>query len=239
MRIFIIFLMITFNILIILTFNVHARVIEFDGQQIIVRVTQGRTTQVELPEAVANIITGIDQNKLSLEHSKNRIFIHPIIFIEGDIFVITENNHSYPFSLVIGEESNRDVTVVVNHAAMKAQEKLKTFRHEPSVLLRAMMMGKELEGIDIVAHHSEIIYNDGSIIIRLEKTFMTPSNLRGYVMIIENISDLDLNIPLQKIYFDGLIAIAAEREFLSRKPITPDEKMANNHISKLYMIRTF
>jgi len=208
------FLIILFFLLTTFLYATTQRDVEYTGERIEIKTSTGETTEVTFPSDIKNIITAISQNQVSLESSTNHLYIQPISAPEGNLFVITENNVSYPFFIknVLPEEM--DVKVIIKGGKEEMKTKTEIGEETNIVDYIRMLITGEIGSSPKVVKSEKIIFKDERIELTLFRTYIW-TLYTGYLCKAKNISKEAIVIPIQQIYLPKLWAVSSDKDVLN------------------------
>lgn len=216
----------------------NPRVVEESGQEIVVRVSRGQTTEVVFSEAIRQVVTSLGKEALSLETTGARLYLSPLAEeVGGTLFVLLESDRSVPIALVsVAPPTRRDVSVRVLSRTRAPTTSAATAQGlTPLGLLRAMLLGQDLAGVKTSKADREV-YNDQAVTLTLQQVWRAP-HLEGDVLVAENLRAAWIRLPIERIHFPGLLAIHAESESLAPRPTSPEESLAARHRTRVFLIR--
>jgi len=103
--------------------------------------------------------------------------------------------------------------------------------------MRAMILGVQEPGVTVTRSRPPFVaYNDSVLVLRTLATWKTP-RYEGVVLEAENLTDQWLRLALESLHFPGLLAAHAERDSLAPRPTKPDEALAAQQKTKVYLVR--
>lgn len=180
-----------------------ARSIIYTGAPITVRVAYLNPTEVKFEgDRIASIIMGLPAESISLQNTADSIFIQPLIpDISGDLYVVTTSGKTKIITLVSSPPQLRDRTVKVVSDARHAVERVERVNRiglTPAGLIKAMILGEDLDGVSIRSSKQTIIETPIKI---TSHTVYDAVFLRGYIVDIPR-----ENIDIKTITMRGLIA---------------------------------
>lgn len=216
-----------------------ARVVEDTGQEIAIRVARGHTTEVVFSEGIHQVVTSLGKDALSLETAGGRLYLSPLVDeVQGTVFVVLESERSIPLALVPATAAGpQDVSVRVLSPAREAgAAPAPPDALTPLGLLRRMVLRQEIPGVQVAAGGAREVYNDQAVRLTLAEVWRA-SQLEGDVLVAENLRTIWIQLPIERIHFPGLLAIHAEAEVLAPHPTTAEERLAQRHRTRLFLIR--
>lgn len=233
-----------------------ARDIRYQGSEELVHVTPGEPTQILFPSNINGGYFG-SESQLSLQKEKNFVVIlaRPGLAPTGEVVIINlDDERSYSLRIVpAGLEQPRDdaVTIIDEREPEIRTSPTSTNTREdfpfapPSAVagfMREMILVAEFgkqKGITGYRrsnrYSGEQIYQDGALEATVDEIFMG-TDLWGYVVTVNNLMDTSQTINPATFRMDGTRAISIQRDTLAPRPQTAEQKIANAHQSKVYII---
>ncbi len=101
--------------------------------------------------------------------------------------------------------------------------------------MRSMIRGLSVDGYEIVKAEKKEVYRDAFFSMKLVDVYRSPA-LHGYVLEVENLTDLPVLVRLQEIDFAGMVAISASDEFLQPRPKKASEAVQDRFRTRLYLV---
>lgn len=238
-----------------------ARDLNYGGDEAVVYVKPGEPTQVTFPGKIEGGFKKDKNSNLVLERQDNFliVFARPQLGIEGEsIIVHLDDKRSYALRMTPSTgDSDRDVAVKIvdtrepdtnseELAAGAPQPIEKNAEFAPtstiSGLMREMMLVAEFgkaKGIPGYRRSNrytgETVLHDGTMEAKIDEIFMG-TDLWGYVLSIENKVETSQRINPASFRLDGTRAISASSWELAPVPLTAEQKIANAHRTKVYII---
>jgi hypothetical protein len=99
-----------------------------------------------------------------------------------------------------------------------------------------MILDVPLPGVSPTRGNGRAVYDDGALRLTLLATWTSPA-LEGEILAAENLRPLWITLPLDRLAFPGLLAVHAESESLAPPPTTPEQALAAQHRTRLYLVR--
>lgn len=233
-----------------------ARDYEYEGGEIAVYVRPGEPTMVTFPGKVLGGYLA-PSGQVTVERSGESLVVYsqPGLVDQGEaVLVQIEDNRSYALRVY---QSNsmfpRDDLITVRDLRQpefelpEDQVNAETKpENAPSTsvqgLMREMVLVAEfgkMKGIPGYRrsnrYSGETVVHDGAVEAKIDEIFMG-TNLWGYVLSVENLLDTNQRINPAVFRIDGTRAISAERWELAPRPVTSEQKIANQHAAKVYII---
>ena len=219
------------------------RLAPWTGQPVTVNVAIGRTTAIAFPAAITSIVTTASKETLTLETVGSRLFLSPLVpDYAGEIFVILANDDQVPLLArsVAPEKADLALRLVAGSAATSGASGTAPSSGgavTPLRLVRAMILGVQEPGVTVTRSPQPLVaYNDSVLVLRALATWKTP-RYEGVVLEAENLTDQWLRLALESLHFPGLLAVHAERDSLAPRPTKPDEALAAQQKTKVYIVR--
>ena len=236
----------------------QARDIEYKNQEVQVNVNPGEPTQIHFPGVVQG---GFKKKRSSLSLDKRDqdlvIFASDSIGKTGEaILVRLDDGRSYSMRVTkASDESPRDATVRIvdkrDHSITSDDSEEepeyvdKNYPKAPANsvagLLREMVLvaefGKDkVQGYRVSdSYKGEQVLNDGTMQAKIDKIFIG-SNYWGYVIDTQNMLDQTQKLNPATFRLDGTRAVSAQRWELAPQPLTAEQQVAAQHMSKVYVV---
>ncbi len=213
------------------------RTVEFRGAPIAVRVAAGRMSQVEFWTEIGTVVSNFTKEQVSIETVGRRIYLMPRTEgLSGELFVVLTTAHSITLA-VVDDPDRRDLTLRVLAPAGEGERQRQATRElTPLRLLRAMLLNRPLTEITVTAGGDTVVYDDGAVQLRLGQIWTTPA-LEGLILTVENRRPVWIRLPVDSLTLPGLLAIHIEAETLAPPPSTPEERVAAQHRTRLFLVR--
>lgn len=219
------------------------RLAPWTGQPVTVNVAIGRTTAITFPAAITSIVTTASKETLTLETVASRLFLSPLVpDYAGEIFVILANDDQVPLLArsVAPEKADLALRLVAGSAAASGASGTASESGgalTPLRLMRAMILGVQEPGVTVTRSPQPFVaYNDSVLVLRTLAAWKTP-RYEGVVLEAENLTDQWLRLALESLHFPGLLAVHAERDSLAPRPTKPEEVLAAQQKTKVYLVR--
>jgi hypothetical protein len=213
------------------------RTVEFRGAPIAVRVAAGRMSQVEFWTDIGTVVSNFTKEQVSIETAGRRIYLMPRTHgLSGELFVVLTTAQSITLA-VVDDPDRRDLTLRVLAPAGEVERSRPAARElTPLRLLRAMLLDRPLTEITVVAGGETVVYDDGAVQLRLARIWTTPT-LQGLILTVENLRPAWIRLPVDSLALPGLLAVHIEAETLAPPPTTPEERVAAQHRTRLFLVR--
>jgi len=216
-----------------------ARAVEARGEPIVVRLGFHRMTQVQFAGDIHQVITAFTKQQISMETTGSRLFLSALEpDLSGELFVTLAGGPTLTLIVVPAIGIERDLVVrVVSPAAEAAARTAETAGLTPLRLLRAMIRNTPLPGVSPAPGDGQIVYDDGALRLTRLGTWTSPA-FEGLILGVENLRPLWIALPLDRLALPGLLAVHVESEALAPPPVTPEQALAAQHRTRLYLVRT-
>jgi len=187
------------------SFAYARRTVNYDGP-VVVNVAVLNATEVELPEEIATVVMGMPNEKISIEHTKNMIFIQPLTAdLEGDIYVVGKSAHSYVLSLNIVDKATRDRQIKIAATDEIVRERVEQLKFlTPLSLMRVMALNQELDGV-FIESKKFVLYESKGLKMTVTKTY-DAVGMKGYTVRIENSNETPFDF--RTLSMKGLVAFS-------------------------------
>ncbi|MBU0478285.1 type-F conjugative transfer system secretin TraK [bacterium] len=201
--------------------NAGVREVFCKGEPVRINLVVGELTEVGFLKQVRDTIVGFSREEVSIESKDNKLFLKPFTMVNVMMFVCFEDGSSMPLDLRTVEEAG-DVQVYIRTKTDIAQNKLeriikkrKTYDHLS--FIADMVERRFIPEATVREGGGEVVYEDKYIRLRLIKIYDMVL-YHGYVLHAENRSTkTPVMVPVQEIYFPGLLAVTSEREMLEKR----------------------
>ncbi len=220
------------------------RLAPWTGQPVAVNVAVGRTTAVTFPAAISSIVTSASKETLTLETVGSRLFLSPLVpDYAGQIFVILANDEQVPLLArsVLPDKADLALRLLAGSAAGSGAPRTppeSSGAWTPLRLMRAMILGVQGPGVTVTPSPRPFVaYSDSVLVLRTLATWKTP-RYEGVILEAENLTDQWLRLALESLHFPGLLAVHAERDSLAPRPTKPEEALAAQQTTKVYLVRS-
>ena len=238
--------------------DAFAREVQYSGKEVPVYVTPGEPTQITFPRDIKGGFKR-KHSALALERQNNFlvVFAQPEIPYEGEALLVhLSDDRSFALRILPSDDDNprdefvklqdtRDENIVYDPEKLKDKRILQAGFAPPSTvpgLMREMILlaefGKRtpIEGYRRSNRYTgETVLHDGTMEVKIDEIFMG-SSYWGYVLNVENLLETGQKLNPATFRLDGTRAVAAQRWELSPRPATAEQKIANGHQGKIYVI---
>jgi len=214
--------------------NAGAREVFYKGDPVRINLVVGELTEVSFSKQMTKTVIGFSSEEVYGEIKDNKLFLKPFTAVNVMMFVCFKDSSSMPLDLRTVKEGG-DVQVYIRTEIDIAQNKLeriikkrKTYDHLS--FIADMVERRFIPEATIREGGGEIVYEDKYIRLRLIKIYDMVL-YHGYVLHAENRSTKKpVMVPVQEIYFPGLLAITSEREMLEKRG------QGAGWVCKIYMV---
>ena len=236
--------------------DAEAREVRYDGSEQTVYVKPGEPTQISFPSKISGGFKR-KNSSVKLERQENYLvmFARPDLLPEGEAIIVhLDDRRTYSIRVRPSSQSyprDSKVTIIDDTLPEVEVEEEAINQNAPrrfappsviSGLVREMILVAEFgnrKGINGYKrsnrYSGEVVYHDGSLKATIDEIFMGP-NLWGYVINVENLLDTAQRINPATFRMDGTRAITAENWELAPRPVTAEQKLANTHLGKVYVV---
>ena len=187
------------------SFAYARRSVNYDGP-VVVNVAVLNATEIEFPEEIATVVMGMPNEKISIEHTKNMIFIQPLTAdLDGDIYVVGKSGRSYVLSLNVVDKTARDRQIKIAATDEIARERVEQLKFlTPLSLMKAMALNQELDGV-FIESKTFVIYESKGLKMTVTKTY-DAVGMKGYLVRIENSTETPFDF--RTLSMKGLVAFS-------------------------------
>lgn len=250
------YLSILTTILVVATAPAFARDIDYNNQEVIVRVNPGEPTQIKFPGVISG---GFKRKNAALSLDKKNqdliVFAQEAIPDQGEAIIVRlEDGRSFSLRVQRGSaefprddlikiNDNRDTELPTDEEEPAYREK--TFQYAPATavsgLVREMMLAAEFGKTSVSGYRpserykGQVVLDDGAIRAVVDRMFIG-SNLWGYVVDAENLLDTAQKINPATFRLDGTRAISANNWELTPRPLNTEQQIAGKHKAKIYIV---
>lgn len=211
------------------------RLVEYASKPVRVRLAVGKTTQVEVPEVVVDMVTMIEATQLTLSYTGHYVQLHALTAVEGEVFVITTSGASYPLALTTTAPQH-DAAVRIVATGTRAKKRQRETRSLTAVgLIRAMARGEIPPGVEHLPAKGQQLYHDGTVRLTLQAAYLSP-RMRGYILQAENLTGVSVPVPVEELEIPGLLAVGSVTQVLYPQPRSVEERLAGAYQSLVYVV---
>jgi hypothetical protein len=183
----------------------------------------GKTNELYFESGISSLVRSGIKETLTVEQMANHLFVTPLTENPADLIIIDLQGQSFKLHFVFGK--GYDDKIVVKAAAHKAE----TDAGDNSTigLIRELAMNRTPKG-STEKRADSVVFDNGQLRLHLITVYELPQAL-CYVMVAENLINQPIIVPVQQIGFPGLLAVSADRDFLTAKGTA-------GAMSKVYMV---
>ncbi len=211
----------------------HAGVIKWEGKPISVLISTERLTRIEFPESLRSAF--LSRSDIVLEKEDRSLYVRALApDIQDALFVVGESGTAYEISLSTSDKPDQTVVIAYTPRSLRAQAD-RAGKVPALDLMRSMIRGLSVDGYEIVKAEKKEVYRDAFFSMKLVDVYRSPA-LHGYVLEVENLTDLPVLVRLQEIDFAGMVAISASDEFLQPRPKKASEAVQDRFRTRLYLV---
>lgn len=233
-----------------------ARDVDYQNQEITVRVNPGEPTQMQFPSTISG---GFKRKNAAVSLDKKNedliVFAQESIPDQGEAIIVRlDDGRSYsvrvqrasaefPRDDFIKINDSRDSSLPVDEEDPQYREK--NFDYAPATqvsgLMREMALAAEFGKSSIAGYRAsdrykgQVILDDGAVRAVVEKIFIGP-NLWGYVIDAQNMLDQTQKLNPATFRLDGTRAISANNWELAPRPLNAEQQISAKDRSKVYII---
>ncbi len=193
-------------------------IVKYVGNPVIVALNPHITRSITFPKHISKIITGIDTNTLSVERSNKTLFLKPLTKnVQGDFYVTEVNGSIIHLILKTSKKKNyksyEDIKIV--SPLDNAKESAEKYKKETSTSFLKRIIKGNLEGIDIEDTTTPVnISISKDLNIKIVHIYEDPI-YKAYYGYVYNTTNRVVRIPVEDIYYKGLIGISPEKLYLN------------------------
>ena len=234
---------------------------EKDSGEQTVYVTVGEPTQISFPGPIAGGFIAKNA-RVSLQRQDDFIvvFAQPGLDPEGEVIIVhlldkrsyhlrvipSDVGHPRDDALKIIDKRPMDEILGANVPNPNTQIKDTESPYPPPStvpgLMREMVLVAEFGKMEPPAgyqrsstYSGEPILQDGTLHAELDEIFLG-TDLWGYVVTVENLLETSQRINPASFRLDGTLGVVLEKTELAARPITAEQKIANAHKAKVYIV---
>ena len=183
----------------------------------------GKTNELYFESGISSLVRSGIKETLTVEQMANHLFVTPLTENPADLIIIDLQGQSFKLHFVFGK--GYDDKIVVKASAPKAN----TDAGDNSTigLIREIVMNRVPKG-STEKRADQVVFDNGQLRLHLITVYELPQVL-CYVMVVENLLNQSIIVPVQQIGFPKLLAVSAERDLLTAKGTM-------GAMSKIYMV---
>lgn len=175
-----------------------------------VHVQVGKVSEVSFPENIAQVIKGGASDSILVEVMDNSLFILPKTEAPSDVFVKGVSGKSYPINLKVSTQ--HDLNVVVNGNSVNSS------KYQSGIsaidIMKILLQGNEPAGAVKIKVQRQIVLENSPITLDFELAYDFPQ-FRVYGITARNKSDRRVNVPLDQLSLENIIAAASLDDVLA------------------------
>jgi len=185
---------------ILISNNLYAKTIYYTGQEITVKITPQKMTEISFKgDKIASIVMGFSADTISLQNAGgNLLYVQPLIQLNGHFFVVTESGQSVMFTLVTVPEEMMDKKIDLVFTDKTEQQRIANLYERnitPAGLIKIMITKNVPE--DIVVSKKAVNLGEGLVADEVYDA----GYMKGYTGKIS-----DPNFDIRNLNTKGLIA---------------------------------
>ena len=180
------------------------------GTDVLVRVEVGKMVDIYVEEGIADLVRSGDPSTVKVEHTSGHIFLTPLAAAPADITILDAVGRSHRIKYVF--DQGVDEKIVVGDCR---EQEAGTDKDLVMSMVRDLIRGRQPEG-SRRREGGPVIFEDAQVRMTLVVMHELPK-LAGYVVTAENLTDGPAALPLQRIAYPGLLAVAADKESLEAR----------------------
>ncbi len=178
------------------------------GADTAVRVEVGKMVDIYMEDGISDLVRWGDPATVKVEHAAGHLFLTPLTAAPAGITILDSNGRSHRVRYVFGEGVDDKVTI----ADCRVPAGPAAGTDPVMAAMRALMQERQPEGV--VRHNGgQVVFEDAQLRLVLLWSDEWPM-VAGYVLAAENVTDAPVILPLQRITYPGLLAVAAEEDTL-------------------------
>lgn len=189
------------------------------GQTIVIKGAVGRAAEIEVENGVGDLVRSGNPATLKVEHTAGHLFVTPLARDPAELVIIDTRGRSHRLRHVFDQGVDEKIVIPDcdggPHVAMEGDLAMSLMR---DLVRGSMARGATEKRSDVV------MFENGQVRLRSVLVQELPQVL-GYAMVIENLADQLVVVPVQQITFPGLLAISSEKDLL-----------AEGESGKMYMV---
>ena len=178
-------------------------------EPVVVKMAVGKAVEIEMEAGVADLVRSGDPATVKVEHTSGHLFVTPLSANPAELTVIDTRGHSHHISYIFGDGA--DEKVVVRDDAGQGQ--VPAHEDTAMALMRDLIRGRSPERAT-VQRSEVVIFDNGRMRVRSVFIEELP-HLRGYVTVVENLTQAPLVVPVQQVTLPGLVAVASQKDILA------------------------
>lgn len=189
-------------------------IIKYTGNPIIVYLNPHITRSVTFPHYISKIVTGIDTSKLSVERSNKTLFIKPLAKnVQGDFYVTeTDGTIIHLILKTTKKRDEQDIRIIL--PLENAKKEIKEYQNETPIAFLKRIIKGDLENVDVEKAEGNVNLSlSKGLLLQITKVYEDPL-YKAYFGYVYNESDRVVRIPVEDIFYKGLIGISPAKLYL-------------------------
>ena len=196
--------------------------ISSDGPVEIMAVV-GKTNELYFDSGISSLVRSGIKETLTVEQTANHLFVTPLSENPADLIIIDLHGQSFKLHFIFGK--GYDDKIVVTPAVSKSQND--EGDNSTIGLIRQLAMNRVPVG-STERKVSTVVFDNGQLRLHLITEYELPQVI-AYVMVVENLMDRSIIVPVQQVGFPHLLAVSSEKDLLTAKG-------TQGAMSKVYMV---
>ena len=200
-----------------------ARKISTDGP-VEVRGELGKVVDITFADGVSKLLFSGPTGSLQVEHADDHLFITPLTIQPADLVVIDTQGQSYKLKFVFdkGVDERIDISSLEKRKESNGDGETVVVEVLKCLLTNRTPAGAQEETMD------KVVFDNKQVRMTLVYSYEMP-HLIGYVMVVENLLNQSIAVPVQEISFPNLLAVTSEKDLLEKKG-------SKNALSKVFLV---
>ena len=183
----------------------------------------GKTNELYFESGIASLVRSGVKETLTVEQMANHLFVTPLTENPADLIIIDLQGQSFKLHFVFGK--GYDDKIVVKAATQKSDTEAGD--NSTIGLIRELVMDRPPKG-STEKRTDTVVFDNGQLRLHLITVYELPQVL-CYVMVVENLLNQSIIVPVQQIGFPRLLAVSSEKDLLTAKG-------TDGAIAKVYMV---
>ena len=183
----------------------------------------GKTNELYFESGIASLVRSGSKETLTVEQMANHLFVTPLTENPADLIIIDLQGQSFKLHFVFGK--GYDDKIVVKAAAQKSDTEVGD--NSTIGLIRELVMDRTPKG-STEKRTDTVVFDNGQLRLHLITVYELPQVL-CYVMVVENLLNQSIIVPVQQIGFPRLLAVSSEKDLLTAKG-------TDGAMAKVYMV---
>lgn len=183
----------------------------------------GKTNELYFESGIASLVRSGAKETLTVEQMANHLFVTPLTENPADLIIIDLQGQSFKLHFVFGK--GYDDKIVVKAAVQKSDTEVGD--NSTIGLIRELVMDRTPKG-STEKRTDTVVFDNGQLRLHLITVYELPQVL-CYVMVVENLLNQSIIVPVQQIGFPRLLAVSSEKDLLTAKG-------TDGAMAKVYMV---